>query len=223
MTRSDHLRRVSQCLALVTLAAVHLTGCTTVERVRTAVNAVTPIRSAPEPVRSPITYVCDANEATRTWECQTTRTSDGTVIDTSDDADAAPDPQPARSAEPARRAARTEPASAAAPAAPSAPIGTSDSDILSSPGDAFAVQLIALNDERALLAYATEHGIDRPIYTQTRAGDDAQFVLLLGIYPDRSAADAALSGFVAGRTLAVTPWVRPLAPLQQTVRSLLAD
>ena len=234
MTPTPQPIRVNQLLVLVVLGLALVSGCSTVERVRTAVNSVTPIRSAPEPVRSPLYYICDANEATRTWECKTTRTEDGTVIAdprnnpqppaaaaTRDGGDVPAGPDEAEADPAVRPAAVARPP--ASPAARGAVMQTPSGMILASPPDAFAVQLIALNDESAIIAYALEQGIEQPIYAQTRTGDDALFVLILGVYPDRGTADTARAEFVEGRRLAVSPWVRPLGPLQQAVRALNAN
>jgi septal ring-binding cell division protein DamX len=216
-------------LALIALLTLLLGSCATVDRVRGAVtsvtNSVTPIRSAPEPVRSPLYYICDAKTETRTWECRTTRTSDGAVVD---------DPYPGSEAPPSET---TSSRTLKAPAQPaddlpvgaSAPTGTtpapraSVNTILDARPDAWAVQLIALNNESTVRSYAAELGIAEPLYAQTRGPGDTLYVLLLGIHKDRETAEAARATFVANTTVEVNPWVRPLAPLQQAVRALSAN
>lgn len=210
-----------------------LSACTTVERVQQAVtsvtNSVTPIRTAPPPVRSPLYYICDANQTSRTWECRTTRTSDGAVVD-DPMADATAGTQPADLASSAAATAQGIPDRAPDPAPrrqsipqnSSAEAGSAAMS-MNAAADTWAVQLIALNDEAALHQYATNLGLSAPIYAQTRAGSESLFVLLLGIYPDRDTADAARAAFMVNAPIEVSPWVRPLAPLQQAVRAVHPD
>jgi septal ring-binding cell division protein DamX len=42
--------------------------------------------------------------------------------------------------------------------------------------------------------------------------------LLLGIYPNKSAAEKAASDWIAAKNLKVKPWIRPLGPLQDAIR-----
>ena len=90
--------------------------------------------------------------------------------------------------------------------------------IIRQPGDFFAVQLIAMQEENRVLEYARQNGLEYPLYARIESQDNDWYVLLLGIYPDRSHAENARDEFEGTRTLKVRPWIRKLAPLQDAIR-----
>jgi hypothetical protein len=94
-------------------------------------------------------------------------------------------------------------------------------EVLSLPGDYFTVQLMAMKNEQKVLAYATENGIENPLYVRILSQDINWYVLLLGTYADQSAANDAKSDWEETRVLEVKPWTRRLSPLQDAIRLAL--
>jgi hypothetical protein len=99
---------------------------------------------------------------------------------------------------------------------------TGSEEILSLPGDYFTVQLMAMKNEQKVLEYASDNGIENPLYVRILSQDINWYVLLLGAYPDQSAADNARAAWEEARDLEVKPWTRRLSPLQDAIR-LVSD
>lgn len=95
--------------------------------------------------------------------------------------------------------------------------------VLEQPADHYTIQLIALQDRESVLAYARTNGIGDPLTTEIYTEGSRWHVLLLGVYPDQASANAAKEEWIRTRQLKVEPWVRRLGPLQQAVRTALAD
>jgi len=95
---------------------------------------------------------------------------------------------------------------------------TGSDEILSLPGDYFTVQLIAMKNEAKVLEYATDNGIENPLYVSILSQDINWYVLLLGTYPDQSAANDAKAAWQETRVLEVQPWIRRLSPIQDAIR-----
>ena len=91
-------------------------------------------------------------------------------------------------------------------------------NLLDQPEDYYTIQLVALPEKSEILEYAGNHGISSPITARINSQGLAWYVLLLGVYPDLSAAEKAKSDWVGERTLKVQPWVRKLGPLQIAIR-----
>jgi len=91
--------------------------------------------------------------------------------------------------------------------------------LLQQPRDAFAVQLLALQEEGAILAYARSKGLNSPLYARINNQGSEWYVLLLGVYPDRSAANFAKDEWERSKSLTTRPWIRQLGPLQDAVRA----
>ncbi|HIG40469.1 MAG TPA: hypothetical protein EYQ14_08005 [Gammaproteobacteria bacterium] len=87
------------------------------------------------------------------------------------------------------------------------------------PREAYAVQLLAMQDEEKILNFAETNGITKPLYTRISNQGREWFVLLLGIYPDRHAAIEAKETWVRTRSLETEPWIRLLGPLQDAAQS----
>jgi hypothetical protein len=98
---------------------------------------------------------------------------------------------------------------------------TGSEEILSLPGDYFTVQLLAMKNEQKVLEYASENGIEDPLYVNILSQDVNWYVLLLGAYPDQSTADNARVAWEESRVLEVEPWTRRLSPLQDAIRQAL--
>ena len=94
-------------------------------------------------------------------------------------------------------------------------------EILSLPGDYFTVQLMAMKNEAKVLEYATDNGIENPLYVRILSQDINWYVLLLGTYVDQSAANNAKADWEESRVLEVKPWTRRLSPLQDAIRLAL--
>ena len=101
-------------------------------------------------------------------------------------------------------------------------IATGSEEILSLPGDYFTVQLMAMKNEQKVLDYASDNGIENPLYVRILSQDVNWYVLLLGTYADQSAANDAKTDWAETRVLDVEPWTRRLSPLQDAIR-LAAD
>jgi septal ring-binding cell division protein DamX len=98
---------------------------------------------------------------------------------------------------------------------------TGSDEVLSLPGDYFTVQLIAMKNEQKVLEYATDNGIENPLYVRILSQDINWYVLLLGTYADQSAANDAKADWEETRVLEVKPWTRRLSPLQDAIRLAL--
>jgi septal ring-binding cell division protein DamX len=99
----------------------------------------------------------------------------------------------------------------------------STDELLEQPQDFFTVQLLALPDEAGIIEYARDHRLPSPLYARITDQGSTWFVLLLGIYPDQSAAEAARDEWLAtDETAATKPAVRSLGPLQDAIRLALA-
>jgi septal ring-binding cell division protein DamX len=98
---------------------------------------------------------------------------------------------------------------------------TGSEEILSLPGDYFTVQLMAMKNEQKVLEYASDNGIEDPLYVNILSQDVNWYVLLLGAYPDQSTADNARVAWEESRDLEVEPWTRRLSTLQDAIRQAL--
>lgn len=92
--------------------------------------------------------------------------------------------------------------------------------ILAAEETAFTVQFIALQQLEQLFGYARKIGLENAQYTRVEKDGDQWYVLLLGIYPDFETAEAALQQWSMTRDLQAEPWIRNLAPLQESIRLL---
>lgn len=92
-------------------------------------------------------------------------------------------------------------------------------ELLQQPAEFYAVQLLARREENAVIDYAARNGLADPLYARIRSQNSDWFVLLLGTFPDRDAAELAKQAWVRSKTLKVEPWVRQLGPLQNAIKS----
>jgi septal ring-binding cell division protein DamX len=95
--------------------------------------------------------------------------------------------------------------------------GASD-EILDTPADHYAVQLIALREVAGITEYARLNGISEPLYVKIRNDQTDWYILLLGVYSDRALAEAAKRDWQTAKTLRVKPWIRQLGGLQEAIR-----
>jgi len=95
--------------------------------------------------------------------------------------------------------------------------------LLSAPGSAYTVQLIAMKNLKPVLAYAKQVGIDEPLLATVLDKDQVWHLLLLGIYDNPQSANASKDLWIGTRVLKVEPWVRKLGPLQETIERYLSE
>ena len=91
-------------------------------------------------------------------------------------------------------------------------------EILDNPADHYAVQLIALREVDGIIEYARLNGITEPLYVKIRNDQTDWYILLLGVYPDRTLAEAAKREWQTAKVLRVQPWIRQLGGLQEAIR-----
>ena len=118
-------------------------------------------------------------------------------------------------AEPPAQSAPDAPATAEVEIAKT--VSDQKSDIFDFSDSAWAVQLIALQTRAEVDAFAAEHALDRPNAVRIRSQGADWFVMILGVYNDRSEADAAAEAWTSRQQPYSKPWVRPLGPLKQAV------
>ncbi|MBP20172.1 MAG: hypothetical protein CMQ21_14955 [Gammaproteobacteria bacterium] len=167
----------------------------------------------PELLTSPTTkreWYCYGKEDRSGWQCE--NASDSSRI-------AAVNPR-AISQEPVQEGTPSEkPALVSNKPEESLPTSTGIESILQYPADAYAVQLLALQNEEGVIQYAQQYGITDPLYTRINSQGSEWYVLLLGIYPDRPTAATAKDNWEKNKTLTTRAWIRKLGPLQTAVRA----
>lgn len=129
---------------------------------------------------------------------------------------------PAATATPARAAPAATPAPAAAPARPAAAAATSDptaplaaqhSRIRALPANQFTVQLLGSTSRANVEDFVRRHA-NTPLYWfETRNQGNPWFVIMMGAYPSRAAAQTAASG-LTGELGRLEPWIRSIGTIQ---------
>lgn len=154
-------------------------------------------------------WYCYGSEADEPWQCLNSA-DDSKIVAVKPQAN----PQQARS--------QIEPQTFRPPTPPSPKPVVPESDtmeaLLQTPSDHYAVQLIALRDLAGVQEYATLNGIQDPMLVKIRNDETDWFILLLGVYPDRSLAEAAKREWETAKVLRVQPWIRQLGGLQDAMR-----
>jgi septal ring-binding cell division protein DamX len=79
----------------------------------------------------------------------------------------------------------------------------------------FAIQLIALPTLEEVTQYAEDLNLNSPIYVKIRSQDSDWYVVLLGVYEDKSQADGAADEWASSHNTSSRPWVRPINPLRK--------
>ena len=91
--------------------------------------------------------------------------------------------------------------------------------LMQQPRGSYTVQLAALREEEILLKYAKSNGISEPLYARISNQGSNWYVLLLGVYENRTAAIEAKESWVRSNNIDRKPWVRNLGLLQDAVRA----
>ena len=91
--------------------------------------------------------------------------------------------------------------------------------LMEQPRGSFAVQLAALEEKENVFRYAKSNGISEPLYVRISNRGRNWYVLLLGVYENRTAAIEAKESWVRSNNIDRKPWVRNLGLLQDAVRA----
>ena len=84
------------------------------------------------------------------------------------------------------------------------------------PADFYAVQILAMSSRQALEAYADEHDLPSMAAARVARNGELYYVLLLGVYRDKSTADEA-AAHLPERIMLQNPWVRSMQSLQEAI------
>ena len=129
---------------------------------------------------------------------------------------------PAATAAPARAVAASTPAPAAAPARPAAAASTSDATaplasqhslIRALPASQFTVQLLGSSSRANVEDFVRRHASTPLYWFETRNQGRPWFVVMMGAYPSRAAAQTAASG-LSGELGRLEPWIRSISTIQ---------
>ena len=128
---------------------------------------------------------------------------------------------PAPATTPARAVAATTPAPAAAPARPAAAASTADATaplasqhtrIRALPANQFTVQLLGSTSRANVEDFVRRHASTPLYWFETRNQGNPWFVVMMGAYPSRAAAQTAASG-LAGELGRLEPWIRSIGTI----------
>jgi DamX protein len=129
---------------------------------------------------------------------------------------------PAATATPARAVAASTPAPAAAPARPASAASTSDATaplaaqhslIRALPATQFTVQLLGSSSRANVEDFVRRHASTPLYWFETRNEGRPWFVVMMGAYPSRAAAQTAASG-LSGELGRLEPWIRSISTIQ---------
>ncbi len=132
---------------------------------------------------------------------------------------------PAATAVPARAPAASTPAPAAAPARPAAAASTSDptaplasqhTRIRALPANQFTVQLLGSTSRANVEDFVRRHASSPLYWFETRNQGNPWFVVIMGAYPSRAAAQTAASG-LTGELGRLEPWIRGIGTVQAEI------
>ena len=84
------------------------------------------------------------------------------------------------------------------------------------PADFYAVQILAMSSRQALEAYAEEHDLPSMAAARVARNGEIYYVLLLGVYRDKSTAEEA-AAYLPERIMLQNPWVRSMQSLQEAI------
>ncbi len=84
--------------------------------------------------------------------------------------------------------------------------------------EAWAVQLIALQSSDEVAEYVENHDMQDPNYVQIESGGAIWYVLILDVFEDRAAANAAAAAWETDKEPSSRPWVRPVSSLKAAAR-----
>ena len=89
--------------------------------------------------------------------------------------------------------------------------------IMSQPAEYFVVQVCASSGMDKLMEFARANDLPDQWTAQTNVNGKTWYVLMLGVYPTKAEADAALS-FVSDKNLSTQPWIRTVASVQSATQ-----
>jgi len=128
---------------------------------------------------------------------------------------------PAPATTPARAVAATTPAPASTPARPAAAASTSDATaplasqhtrIRALPANQFTVQLLGSTSRANVEDFVRRHASTPLYWFETRNQGNPWFVIMMGAYPSRAAAQTAASG-LSGELGRLEPWIRSIGAI----------
>ncbi len=128
---------------------------------------------------------------------------------------------PAPATTPARAVAATTPAPASTPARPAAAASTSDATaplasqhtrIRALPANQFTVQLLGSTSRANVEDFVRRHASTPLYWFETRNQGNPWFVVMMGAYPSRAAAQTAASG-LSGELGRLEPWIRSIGTI----------
>jgi DamX protein len=128
---------------------------------------------------------------------------------------------PAPATTPARAVAATTPAPASTPARPAAAASTSDATaplasqhtrIRALPANQFTVQLLGSTSRANVEDFVRRHASTPLYWFETRNQGNPWFVIMMGAYPSRAAAQTAASG-LSGELGRLEPWIRSIGTI----------
>ena len=84
--------------------------------------------------------------------------------------------------------------------------------------DSYAIQLIAVQSLEEANEFSKNYSIDSPKIIKTRSKNSDWYVVILDVFENLEEAQLAAKEWQAlNRTQSITPWVRPMGPLKQSV------
>lgn len=128
----------------------------------------------------------------------------------------APTATPARVAvasTPAPTAAPARPAAAASASDPTAPLASQHTRIRALPANQFTVQLLGSTSRANVEDFVRRHASSPLYWFETRNRGNPWFVIMMGAYPTRAAAQTAASG-LDGELGRLEPWIRSIGTIQ---------
>ncbi len=103
----------------------------------------------------------------------------------------------------------------AEPVLPEAGVIVMPGNLAAQSADAFVVQVVASSTKKQLSDFARKHQLSDEWVAETSVNGKVWHVLLLGVYPDRAAAEQALKTV---KDLDTRPWIRTIGSLQAVMR-----
>jgi septal ring-binding cell division protein DamX len=91
-----------------------------------------------------------------------------------------------------------------------------DPSLLNLPPEHYAVQLIAMTNEAALVDFASTHLLDSYLTARVERSGELYYVLLLGVYGTHNLAEQARQALPESLN-AVEPWIRPVRSIQNAI------
>lgn len=134
---------------------------------------------------------------------------------------AASTPAPARAVvstatAPAATAAPARPAAAASASDPTAPLASQHTRIRALPANQFTVQLLGSTSRANVEDLVRRHASSPLYWFETRNQGNPWFVIMMGAYPSRSAAQTAASA-LTGELGRLEPWIRSIGTVQAEI------